>query len=171
MANREIWGGGLGVGFTWTTAINGSDMASLASGSTVLSSVSDITNQTALDLFADISVRMTLASTTFQTGANVALWLAALLDDGATYGDGSMTSGGTVTRNLPYGPIGVVTVQSAVAATLVAGFVQGVLIPPGSFRLALGNNLVNNSGSGVALSVTAGNNVVKYRTYVLNLNG
>ena len=171
MANREIWGAGLGVGFTWTTAINGADMASLASGSTVLSSVTDITNQTALDLFADISVRMTLASTTFQAGANVASWLAALLDDGSTYGDGSMTSGGTVTRNLPYGPIGLVTVQSAVATTVVAGFVQGVLIPPGSFRLALGNNLVNNSGTGVALSATGGNNVVKYRTYVLNLNG
>ena len=36
------------------------DLASLANGSTVLSSVADITNQTALDIYADISVRMTV---------------------------------------------------------------------------------------------------------------
>src|SRR5271170_7833744 len=42
MANRTAWTAGNGVGFTWTTAINGSDLASLANGSTVLSSVADI---------------------------------------------------------------------------------------------------------------------------------
>jgi hypothetical protein len=38
------------------------------------------------------------------------------------------------------------------------------VIPPGSFRFALYNN------SGAALSATAGNCIVKYRTYNVNLN-
>lgn len=164
MANRTAWIAGNGVGFTWTTAINGSDLASLANGSTVLSSVADIANQTNLDIYADISVRMTVASATPPAGSQFSLFLCALLDDGSTYGDGSMTSGGTATRIPPFAPAGVISLESAAAVTLLAGFVQGILIPPGSFRLALTNS------SGAALSATAGNCVVKYRTYNLNLN-
>lgn len=164
MTSRTAWTAGNSVGFTWTTAINGSDLASLANGSTVLSSVADIANQTNLDLYADISVRMTVASATPPAGAFFGLYLCALLDDGSTYGDGSMTSGSTISRAPPFAPIGVVPLESAAAASLLAGFVQGILIPPGSFRLALYNS------SGAALSATAGNCVVKYRTYNLNLN-
>jgi hypothetical protein len=164
MANRTAWTAGNGEGFSWGTAINGSDLASLANGSTVLSSVADIANQTGLDLYADVSVRMTVASATPPAGAFLALYLAALLDDGATYGDGSLASGGTITRAPPYAPAGIVPLESAAATTLLAGFVQGILIPPGSFRFALYNN------SGAALSATAGNCIVKYRTYNLNLN-
>jgi hypothetical protein len=164
MANRTAWTTGNGEGFAWGTAINGSDLASLANGSAVLSSVADIANQTGLDLYADISVRMTVASAAPPAGAFLALYLAALLDDGATYGDGSMASGATITRAPPYAPVGIVALESAAATTLLAGFVQGILIPPGSFRFALYNN------SGAALSATAGNCIVKYRTYNLNLN-
>jgi hypothetical protein len=164
MANRTAWVAGNGEGFAWGTALNGSDLALLANGSTVLSSVADIANQTGLDLYADVSVRMTVASATPPAGAFLALYLAALLDDGATYGDGSMTSGGTIARAPPYAPVGIVALESAAATTLLAGFVPGILIPPGSFRFALYN------GSGAALSATAANCIVKYRTYNLNLN-
>jgi hypothetical protein len=164
MANRTGWTAGNGVGFTWTTAINASDLASLANGSTVLSSVADITNQTALDIYADLSVRMTLTSATPPAGAWLGIYLAALLDDGATYGDGSLTSGSTITRAPPWSPIGSIPLETAAAATLLAGFVQGIVIPPGSFRFALYN------GSGAALSGTAGNCIVKYRTYNMQLN-
>lgn len=164
MANRTAWTAGNGVGLTWATAINGSDMASLANGSTVLSSVADIANGTNLDIYADLSVRMTVASATPPAGSFLGLYLCALLDDGATYGDGSLTSGSTITRALPFAPAGVVPLENAAAATLLAGFVQGIIIPPGSFRFALNNN------SGAALSGTAGNCIVKYRTYNLNLN-
>jgi hypothetical protein len=165
MANKTAWVAGNGVGFTWTTAINGSDLASLANGSTVLSSVADIANQTNLDLYADISVRMTVGSATPPAGSYLGLFLAALLDDGSTYGDGSMTSGGTITHVPPYAPVGIIALESAAATTLLAGFIQGIIVPPGSFRLALYNN------SGAALSATAGNCIVKYRTYNINLNG
>jgi hypothetical protein len=164
MANRTAWTAGNGVGFAWSIALNGSDLASLANGSTVLSSVADIANQTALDLWCDVSVRMTVASATPPAGAILALYLAALLDDGATYGDGSMTSGTVIARAPPWQPVGVIPLENAAATTLLAGFVQGVLIPPGSFRFALYNN------SGAALSATAANCVVKYRTYNLTLN-
>ena len=164
MANRTAWTAGNGAGFSWATAINGADLASLANGSTVLSSVADITNQTALDLYADLSVRMTVASTTPPAGSFLALYLAALLDDGATYGDGSMAGGATIARAPPYPPCGIIPLESTAATTTLAGFVQGILIPPGSFRFALYNN------SGAALSATAGNCIVKYRAYDLNLN-
>jgi len=164
MASRTAWTAGNGVGFTWTTAINGSDLASLANGSTVLSSVADVANQTNLDIYADVSVRMTVASATPPAGATFGLYLAALLDDGSSYGDGTMASGGTIPRAPPYAPVGVIALESASAVTLLAGFVQGILIPPGSFRLAFYNN------SGAALSATAGNCIVKYRTYNLQSN-
>ena len=164
MANRTAWTAGNGVGFTWTTAINGSDLASLANGSTVLSSVGDIANQTALDIYADLSVRMTVTSATPPAGAYLGLYLATLLDDGATYGDGSLTSGSTITRAPPWTPVGTIPLEIAAAATLLAGFIQGIIIPPGSFRFALFNS------SGAALGATSTNCVVKYRTYNMNLN-
>jgi hypothetical protein len=97
-------------------------------------------------------------------GATLALYLAALLDDGATYGDGFLTSGGTITRAPPWAAVGIIPLESSVAATVLAGFVQGILIPPGSFRFALYNN------SGASLSSTASNCIAKYRTYNLTLN-
>lgn len=164
MANRTAWTAGNGEGLSWGMAFNGSDLASLASGSTVLSSVADIANGAAFDVYCDVAVRLTIASGTPSAGAFLGLYLAALLDDGATYADGSMASGGTITRAPPYAPAAVIPLESAAATTLLAGFAQSILIPPGSFRFALYNS------SGMALSPTAGNNVVKYRTYNLNLN-
>lgn len=164
MAGRTEWTAGNGQGLSWGTLINGSDLASLANGSTVLSSVSDITNGTSLDLFCDISVRMTVTSATPPAGSFFGLYLAMLLDDGSTYGDGTLTSGSTITRAPPYAPAGIIALESAAAATVLAGYIQGILLPPGSFRFALYNN------SGAALSSTAGNCIVKYRTYNLQLN-
>jgi hypothetical protein len=164
MANRTAWTAGNGEGLTWGTALNGSDLVSLANGSTVLSSVADIANGTALDLYCDLSVRLTISSATPAAGSFLALYLAALLDDGATYGAGGLTSGSTIAYAPPFAPCGIIPLESSAATTLLAGFVQGILIPPGSFRFALYNN------SGAALSATAGNNIVKYRTYNLNLN-
>ncbi len=164
MANRTAWTAGNGVGFTWTTAINQADLVSLANGSTVLSSVADIANQSNLDIYADVSVRMTVTSGTPPAGAWLGIYLAALLDDGATYGDGFLTSGGTITRAPPWAPAGSIPLETAAAATNLSGFVQGIVIPPGSFRFALYN------GSGAALSATASNCIVKYRTYNMQLN-
>lgn len=164
MTSRTAWTAGNGVGYTWTTAINSSDLASMASGSTVLSSVADIANQTNQDMFMDISVRLAIASNTIAAGANLALWRFDLLDDGSTYGDGNFVAGTQkastpANQNALIGSIGLI---AAAAQTLLVGSLIQIPIPPGSFRLALQQN------SGFAL--TSGTQVVKYRTYNLNLN-
>ena len=164
MANRTAWTAGNGAGLTWTTAINGSDLASLASGSTVLSSVADIANATNLDMYAMVGVEMTVGSTTPAAGSYLALYLQILNEDGTTYGTGEMTSGSTITRAPAQGLVGTIGLETAAATTLFAGVIPKIELPPASFRFALYN------ASGVALSATAGNCVVKYQTYNLNLN-
>jgi hypothetical protein len=161
MTNRSAWTAGNGAGFTWTAGIATGDLATMPNGSTVFSSIGDITNQASLDMFMDVSVRCAIASSTVVAGANLALFLAALLDDGATYGDGQFTNG-TQKAQLPtYAPIAVIPLFGAASQTTLVGFAQQIIIPPGSFRLGLQNN------SGFTFSGTQN---VKYRTYNLNLN-
>lgn len=162
MANRTSWVAGNGVGLTWTTGINSADLASMATAKTVLSSVADIANGTNLDQFMDVSVRCAIASSTIVAGANLALWLYPLLDDGSTYGDGQLTAGTPATLTPTFAPCGVIPLIVAGSQVNLVGAVTGILLPPGSFRLAL----QNNSG----FSLTAGTQTVKYRTYNQNLN-
>ena len=162
MAARTAWTAGNGVGFTWTTAINSADLASMANGSSVVSSVADIANQTNLDIYADLSVRCAIASSTTVAGANFALWLYALLDDAATYGDGQFTNGTQAAKTPTFPPCALIPLVAAAAQTTLVGYASGIIIPPGSFRFALQNN------SGFAL--TSGTQTVKYRTYNINLN-
>lgn len=162
MTNRTSWVAGNGAGLTWSTAINSSDLASMSNGNTVLSTISDIANGTSLDQFMDVSVRCAIASNTIAAGANLALWLYALLDDGSTYGDGQLVAGTQAAKTPLFSPIGVIPLLAAASQTTLVGAVTGILLPPGSFRLALQNN------SGFAL--TAGTQTVKYRTYNQNLN-
>jgi hypothetical protein len=114
MANRTAWTAGNGVGFTWTTAINGGDMASMATANSVLSTVADITNQTALDIYADISVLITLGSSSaIAAGAYLGLYLFALQSDGATYGDGSLTAGTPAAIVPPFAPVCSIGLRTA----------------------------------------------------------
>ena len=163
MANLTKWAAGNGVGFTWTTAINSADLASMATGKTVLSSVADIANQTNLDMYMDVSAVCAIASSTIAAGANLALWLYALQEDGSSYGDGQLTAGTPATATPVFPPCGIMPLLAAASQTALIGFVQGILIPPGSFRLAM----QNNSG----FTLTSGTQAVKYRTYNINLNG
>jgi hypothetical protein len=162
MASRTAWVAGNGVGFTWTTAINSADLVSMPNGSSVLSSVTGIANQTNLDMFMDVSVRCAIASSTIAAGANLAVWLYALLDDGSTYGDGQFTAGTQAAKTPTFAPCGMVSLVAAASQTTLTGFIQQVIIPPGTFKLAL----QNNSG----FTFTAGTQTVMYRTYNLNLN-
>lgn len=162
MTSRTAWTAGNGVGLTWTTAINSADMASMTNGQTVLSSVSDIANGTNLDQFMDVSVRCVISSSTIAAGANFALWIYALLDDGSTYGDGQLTAGTAASKTPPFPPCAIIPLYAAASQTSLVGAATGILIPPGSFRLAIQNN------SGFAL--TSGTQTVKMRTYNINLN-
>lgn len=162
MTARTAWVAGNGVGLSWTTAINSADLASMATAKTVLSSVSDIANGTNLDQFMDVSVRCAIASSTVAVGASFGLWIYCLLDDGSTYGDGQFTAGTPATLTPTFPPCRVINLVAAAAQTTLVGIAKGILIPPGSFRLAL----QNNSG----FTLTAGTQTVKYRTYNQNLN-
>jgi hypothetical protein len=164
MASRTAWTAGNGVGYTWTTAINSADLASMPTGSTVVSSVADITNQTAQDMFMDVSISLVIASSTIVAGANIAFWLMPLNQDGTTYGDGQFTNG-TQKAATPANTQNILPSIGLIAAasqTTLVGAVTGIQIPPGSFRLAC----QNNSG----FTLTSGTQTVKYRTYNINLN-
>lgn len=161
MVSRTSWTAGNGVGLTWSTLINSADIATLANGSSCLSSVADIANGTNLDMFMDISYQLAIASSTIAAGANFAFWIWALNQDGSTYGDGQFSSG-TPSALIPSPPPSAVQGIPAVAATTnMRGFLQRIEIPPGAFRVLIQNNC------GFTLS---GTQTVKYRTYNINLN-
>jgi len=167
MANKTAWAAGNGAGLTWTTAFKTSataDLASLPTGDTVLSNNGAITNGTALDQYMDISVRCQIASNTIAAGANLALWLYALLDDGSTYGDGQLTAGTQAAKTPTFPPCAVIPLVAAASQTLLIGFYQGIILPPGSFLLAMQNN------SGFNFTSTAAQQNCFYRTYNINLN-
>jgi hypothetical protein len=162
MTSRAAWTAGNGQGLTWGTLINSADLASMTNGKTVLSSVADIANGTNLDLYMDVSAICAISSSTIAAGANLALWLYALQEDGSTYGDGQLAAGTPAAVTPTFPAIGTMPLVAAASQTTLVGFCQGILIPPGSFRVAL----QNNSG----FTFTAGAQSVKYRTYNLNLN-
>ena len=158
------WTAGNGVGLTWTAAFNTTDFTTSHSGSTpmqnldvVLSSVADITNGTALDKFADLSLELSISSSTIAAGANFAFWLYALLDNGTSYGDGQQTSGTATAKTPAFAPCAIVPLYATTGQTSLVGFVQGIVIPPGSFRFAIQNNC--------GFTLTNTTTTCKYRTY------
>jgi hypothetical protein len=163
-AARSAWTAGNGVGYTWTAVMASGDMTSLANGSTVLSSAADITNQTAQDQFMDLGGVWTVGSATPPAGAYIGVYLMPLNSNGTTYGTGEMASGATITRAPAAGLVCSMPQETAGATTTLAGTCTGIIIPPGSFRIAVFNS------SGAALSATGGNNTLLYRTYNINLN-
>lgn len=167
MANRTAWtAGNLNASLSWTALFSSSDLNALPSAQSVRSSVADITNGTGLDMFMDVSVGCVVNQTsTLAAGANLALYLMPLLSDGATYGDNSIPTagaGGFSTSVPGIIPAAVFSFKVANSFTLLAGFAQGVIIPPGSFRAAL----VNNSG----YTLTGATNTIQFRSYNINLN-
>lgn len=118
----------------------------------MLSSVS-ITNQSALDIFADLSLKAGSTVTTVAP-ANVAFYLYPLGQDASTYGDGRFGSSaaGPPPSNYFVGSIGF----AAAATTTIVGVVTGIIIPPGTFSFVTMNNAGVNFPSSMALY---------YRTY------
>jgi hypothetical protein len=162
MANRTAWTAGNGVGLTWATLINSADMASMVNGATVVSSVADIANGTNLDMFMDISYQLVISSSTIAAGANFAFWIYALDQDGTKYGDGQFTNGTAASLTPAFSPCATVGIPAVASTTNMYGYAQQIIIPPGSFRVAIQNNC--------GFTLTAGTQTVKYRTYNLNLN-
>lgn len=149
----EKWIAGSGAGLTWTAAnTSGTLYNALANGNALISDL-DITNGTALDIFADLSW---LAGGTATTAAPnyLGFYLYPLGQDGSTYGDGRF---GSAAAGPPPSAYFIGAFSFAVGAgTTIAGVLREIVIPPGTFRFLVYNQ------SGVALANT---NVFKYRTY------
>ena len=147
----EKWIAGSGVGFTWTDAFATATLNSIASGNAIASGVV-ITNQTALDIFADLSIH--LASAAFVSPNYVGVYLYPLTHGGTVYGDGRFAASavGPPPANYAVGTIGIVAATQA-----QDGILTGVVLPPGSFKFVLYNQ------GGIAWAASA--NTCQYRTY------
>lgn len=150
----EKWAAGSGQGLTWGTAINATDINSLANSSSVLSSVADIANGTALDMFADLSIQ--LGSITAAAPNFVGVYLFPLNSDGSTYGDNQLASG-TGAAKVPSAQYWVGNIGFPTGAATIKGTLTRIILPPGSFRFVL----YNQAGSTLASS----GNTAQYRTY------
>jgi hypothetical protein len=146
----EKWIAGSGQGLTWgsldTTALN-----SIASGNAILSGTS-ITNGTALDIFADVEV--VLASLAAVAPNFVGVYLYPLNSDASTYGDGRFASSAAGPPPSSYWRASIVYDASTSAKQ---GTALGIIIPPGTFKFLLYNQM------GVAFASSG--NTLKYRTY------
>jgi hypothetical protein len=157
MANISRWI--INTAFTTVTFTAG-DLNSLASGGAAVATAA-ITNGTALDLYADVSMIITVGGTTTATSF-LSLYLLPLQQDGTTYGDGAVSST-TVQPVATYLERSAWVKVGVASGSTVSAMFRGVVLPPGDFKLALANNL------GVALSSTAAL-TMKYRSYNENLN-
>ena len=154
----EKWISGSGVGLTWTAAFGASDLNSMPSGSSILSSGGAINNGTPLDLFADISI--SLGSFTPLAPNNISVFIYPLNQDGTTYGDGQLTAG-TQAAKTPAAPYWVGNIILTLVAGVQVGTLGGIRLPPGPFLFVI----QNNAGATLASS----GNVVKYWTYNLQV--
>jgi hypothetical protein len=157
MANISRWI--INTAFTTVTFTAG-DLNSLASGGAAVAT-SVITNGTALDLYADVSLIVTVGGTTTNAGF-LTLFLLPLQQDGTTYGDAAVSSttvqpAGTYLTGTAFVKVGVAS------GSTVSAMFRGIVLPPGDFKFALGNSL------GVTLNATAAL-TMKYRSYNENLN-
>lgn len=157
MANTTRWI----IDTNWTAAtFTAGDLNSLASGGCAVSTAA-VANGTALDQLADISAIVTVGGTT-TAASYLTLYVLPLQQDGTTYGDGSAssTSAQPVATYLAASALVLVGVASG---STVSAMWRQIVLPPGNFVFALGNNL------GVALNATAAL-TMKYRSYNENLN-
>lgn len=155
MANRTAWTAGnsaSGIGWQSMTV-----SATLAAGSAQLDNT-DVANDTNLDLFADVSISCTTASSTYTAGMNVAFYVCALNQDGTTYGDNHLTTTAAAVTTSLY-PAGLIPLFVGATQTSIIGNIIGIQLPPGKFRWGFMNN---------GITFTAA--TFKFRTYNTNLN-
>ena len=158
MTNKTGWAPGRLFGDIAWHAGFGSELATLANGSSVLSSVT-FNNDTGLDQVVDVSFVGTILSTTLVAGAGLSVWLAMLAADGTTYGDGQFTTTPAVLTP-PWFAFAFFPFRIGTAITGLVGTQPLLAVPPGKFKL-----LAQNS---IGAALTAGQ--VYLRSYDQDLN-
>lgn len=161
MTNRTAWTPGVGGSGAWTAAFNSTDFTIQPGNTQSLLSTVTITNVSNLDMFMEIGVIQSIASSTIAAGANIAFWLAPLLPDGSTYFP-PLTAGTAATLTPPWTPCGMIPLFAAASQTLLTGYCGQIILPPGNFRLIE----QNNSGAGY----TGTTQTHSYRMSNINLN-
>jgi len=148
----EKWIAGAGQGLTWGDAISTATLNSIANGSAILSDIA-ITNGTALDVFADVSVA--IGSITVAAPNYLGVYLYPLNKDASTYGDGRF---GSAAAGVPGSNYYVGSIVMPTGAAASEGSITRIVLPPGTFKFVfynqLGNTLAGSSG-----------NTAQYRTY------
>lgn len=144
----------------WTDLFgaSGSDLNSLANGSTAISTAT-IDNATAKEQYMDIS--LTLGSISPTGTPIISLFLLELMPDGTNFvsGEASATS-----ANQPTGSFVIRRAQLRAKATSISYLLfSRIWIPPNQFKIAVLNQ------AGVAYAATG--NDSKYRLYSEDLNG
>ena len=148
----EKWIAGAGQGLAWG-AFFGSEINGVVTGNAIASSVV-VTNGTALDIFADVS--LALGSITTTSGAPyIGIYLYPLNQDGSTYGDGRFGSSAAGPPPSQYYVGAVPLIPSVTQAQ--EGSVTGIVLPPGSF-IPVAYNMAGATLAGSG-------NAIKYRTY------
>jgi hypothetical protein len=150
MATEKFIAGSL-QGLTWGDAFTGTTLNSIASGNAIASDLT-LTDATALDMFADLSIA--LASAAFAVPNFIGVYLYPLNKDGTTYGDGRFASSaaGPPPSSYYVGTIGLVAATQAQEGTC-----RGIILPPGGFKFVLYNQ------GGIAFASSG--NTCQYRTY------
>lgn len=156
MTSLIHWSAGSLVGLTWSGSyFTSATFASLANGSCIASSM--FSNGAALDQYLDFSYSVQTGAATVAGTSYMSLYLLPMNADGTTYGDGSLAVGGTFAGTPGSGYyVGVSSIGKVVASGAQAtGQLPRIVIPPGSFILALQNNLGNALGTSTTLSVAS----------------
>jgi hypothetical protein len=137
-------------------------LSGLAYGSTVMSATAVVNDVgTAYDQLVKISLICTISSSALVAGACVIVWIAELLDDGSTYGDGRLLSASQAAVTPSWDPIAVMPAASG-NSTLYLGR-GGILLPQANFKFVVQNQLQLSSGGA---SITGG--ALKYVTGNIN---
>ena len=124
----EKWIAGSGQGLTWGDAFSTATLNSIASGNAILSDIS-ITNGTALDIFADVSIA--LGSAAFVAPNYIGIYLYPLNKDASTYGDGRFSSSAA---GPPGGSYQNKSISIVAATQAQEGTATGFILPPGTFK-------------------------------------
>lgn len=148
----EKWIAGSGQGLTWSSALNSTELNSLANTDAVLIAT-QIDNSSALDIFADVC--FILGSVTSTGSPVIGIYLYPLLEDGSTYGDGRGTGSGSAF--IPPAAYWCGNAALPAGTQALTGIVSRIILPPAKFKFLLYNS------AGVALA-SSGNSVF-YRTY------
>jgi hypothetical protein len=164
MTAKTAWASGsLSTGNVFYPLFLAADLNSLATGASVMSSLS-LDNTAALDQFMDLSyVGALAAAQTVAAGAGVGLWLACLNADGATYGGGRFTAGTQLAAFNPLlDPLGGIPIEPGAAITAISGLLLNTTLPPRVFRFVAQNQ--------TGFAWAASGNMISGASYRQNVN-